>query len=117
MNREVGEAIRTLIFIALLLASVTISVSLARLRVRNFGHRLASSIVVLSDRAVKHKVNITLELPSGNYSLTFFGNGSALFSMGGYNVVLNGFPTELRGEIHGGKSLLITSEGRLLQDG
>ncbi len=117
MNREVREAIRTLIFIALLLASLSISISLAHLRVRNFGHRLASSIVILSDRAVKHKVNITLELPPGNYSLTFFGNGSAIFSMGGYSVVLNGFPIELEGEIHGGRSLLITSEGRLLQDG
>jgi len=117
MNREVGEAIRTLIFIALLLASLAISISLIRLRVRNFGHRLASSIVVLSDRAVKHEVNITLELPPGNYSLIFLGNGSAFFSMGRYNVVLNGFPTKLEGEILGGRSLLITNEGRLLQDG
>ncbi len=117
MNREVREAIRTMIFIALLLISTALSTSLTRLRVRNFGQRLASSIAILSDRAADHKVDITLELPPGNYSLIFFGNGSALFSMNGYKVTLDGFPIDLRGEVQGGKSLRITSERRLLQDG
>jgi len=117
MNVEVGEALRTLIFVTLLLSSATMSTRLAYLRVRNFGDRLASSIAILSERAVNHKVDITLELPEGNYSLIFLGNGSALFSMGGYKIILNGLPAYLRGEIQGGKELEITRRGRLLQDG
>ncbi|HDD69484.1 MAG TPA: hypothetical protein ENG61_03900 [Candidatus Korarchaeota archaeon] len=107
MNREIGEAIRTLIFVSLLLASTAISVSLAHLRVKNFGNRLATSLVILSERASEHKVEITLELPDGNYSLLFFDNGSALFSMGGYKVLLEGFPSDLGAEIRGGRKLHI----------
>ncbi len=117
MNVEVGEALRTLIFVTLLLASATISTRLAYLRVRNFGNRLASSLAILSERAVNHKVDMKLKLPEGNYSLIFFGNGSALFSMGGYEIILNGLPAYLRGEIQGGRELEITSGRRLLQDG
>jgi len=117
MNIEVGEALRTLIFVALLLVSAIISNRLAYLRARNFGERLASFLAILSERAINHTVDITLELPRGNYSLIFFGNGSALFSMSGYKIVLNGLPTYLRAEIRGGKKLQIRSDGELVQDG
>lgn len=117
MNREISEALRTLIFISLLLTSTVISMSLAHLRVKNFGNRLATSLVILSEKASEHKVEITLELPEGNYSLLFFGNGSALFSMGGYRVLLEGFSADLEAEIHGGRKLHIRSTGGLFEDG
>ncbi len=117
MNVEIDEALRTLVFVALLLASGAISNRLAYLRVKNFGYRLASTLTALSERSVNHKVGIALELPEGNYSLIFFDNGSALFSMNGYEIVLNGISTDLRGEIRGGKELQITSRGELIQDG
>lgn len=104
-------------FVALLLISATISMHLTRLRTKNFGERLASSVIILAQRARDHDVEVIVSLPEGNYSLKFFGNGSALFSMNGQRFILNGFPDGFEGEAIGGSSLTITSDGRVIPGG